>query len=376
MQSRAHLVAGGTDGPASFSLVDHRGNNFDAIRLVLAIFVVISHCFKLCGTAGVTEPLAVLTRGQLNFGNLGVAWFFVVSGFLVTQSYCRSTTVASYLRKRISRIYPGFIVAMAVCAWVVVPLGSQHAQEVWRGEFVLAFVARTALLIGFQAPPTFESNPVPLEIDSPIWTIPQEFCCYLGVAALGMIGWLGRRRLVVGLFLASLALCAVIAVTEWTPAGRVPGVNFALSAARLVPFFLSGTVFYLYRDRIRFQWRGGLAALIGLGVASQVPHALSIALPPLGTYLLLWFALSQRANVHNAARFGDFSYGIYLYHYPILQLLMLWIGQPTDPWRLLAMGLPLSIVAGVLSWHLVERWFLTRLRQQERMIGPSAAGAG
>ena len=93
-----------------------RNNNFDLLRLALAILVIFSHSYQLVTGGETAEPLHAATRGQLSSGLLAVGWFFAISGYLITQSWENSRTLWSYLKKRVYRIYPGFIVAMAVAA--------------------------------------------------------------------------------------------------------------------------------------------------------------------------------------------------------------------------------------------------------------------
>src|SRR5687768_9479937 len=126
----------------------------------------------------------------------------------------------------------------------------------------------------------------------------------------------------------------------------------------MLPYFMAGMVFCLYRDRIPFGGRWALAALALLAVAARVPLGIAVALPTAGTYLLLWAAFQTKVSAPNWARYGDFSYGLYLYAFPIQQLLVRASGQQIRPWTLTALALPMTMVAAVLSWHLVEKRFL------------------
>jgi peptidoglycan/LPS O-acetylase OafA/YrhL len=105
-----------------------RHNNIDALRLILAVLVIFSHSYVLGTGSEAAEPLLRATRGQLTLGALAVDWFFVLSGFLIAQSWERIRALGPFLVKRARRIYPGFIVAVAVCSWVVVPLARPTAD--------------------------------------------------------------------------------------------------------------------------------------------------------------------------------------------------------------------------------------------------------
>jgi peptidoglycan/LPS O-acetylase OafA/YrhL len=100
---------------------ENRANNFDALRLLLALMVLYSHCFHLVVRAGNWVNPLEFTRGQTFLGGIAVDGFFVISGFLITASWQRSKGLVDYLRRRILRIYPGFVVAALVCLLVVGP---------------------------------------------------------------------------------------------------------------------------------------------------------------------------------------------------------------------------------------------------------------
>src|SRR5271170_7171739 len=97
-------------------------NNFDALRLAMALLVVWSHCFALSLPRGeATEPISIITNGHYNAGNIGVMVFFAISGFLICQSFLTTGDTAKFFVKRIRRIYPGFMVATTIGAFVIIP---------------------------------------------------------------------------------------------------------------------------------------------------------------------------------------------------------------------------------------------------------------
>src|SRR5690349_3507824 len=102
----------------------HEGNNFDAIRLAMALLVVWSHSFALHLGSEKAEWISVILNGAYGYGagSLGVMAFFVISGFLIAQSWERSSSGRSYFEKRIRRIYPGFMVATSLCAFIIAPM--------------------------------------------------------------------------------------------------------------------------------------------------------------------------------------------------------------------------------------------------------------
>ena len=98
-------------------------NNFDFLRFILATTVVFCHSYVIYYGNVDQEPLWVWSENQLSLGTLAINFFFVISGFLVTQSWDRNADYLAFLRKRILRIYPGFIAVCAACAFLFAPLG-------------------------------------------------------------------------------------------------------------------------------------------------------------------------------------------------------------------------------------------------------------
>src|SRR3954451_4395900 len=99
-----------------------RHNNFDVLRLIAALSVIFSHAFLLSENSQDHDPLMILTGGQTVLGVVGVFVFFTISGYLVTQSFDTTPSPLVFLAKRALRIFPGLIVCIAVCAFVIGPL--------------------------------------------------------------------------------------------------------------------------------------------------------------------------------------------------------------------------------------------------------------
>jgi peptidoglycan/LPS O-acetylase OafA/YrhL len=253
---------------------------------------------------------------------------------------------------------------------VVVPLASPAGASVFSWETVLDNSWRFATLRGFHTPDAFINNPTPLAVNGSLWSIPFEFWCYIGVMLLGLCGFLKRRSLVLALLVISIITHFVVEWRGLTPGGKFLGVIFGYPKfwARLLPCYLAGTLLYLYRERVRLDWRWAIVALIGFLIAARVPHGLVFAIPTFAAYLLIYLAFTTVITWHRASAWGDFSYGVYLYAFPIQQLLMFTIGKPIAPVKLFLLSLTPTVLAGAASWHLIERWFL-RPRQPKPRQG-------
>lgn len=355
-----------------------RDNNFDAIRLAMALLVVWSHSFALWYHSESGEWISLAMAGTYNAGNLGVLAFFAISGFLITASWQRTRRWQNYLKRRIARIYPGYLVAVTLCSLVIVPAFSSRAfGDLHRGE-IIGLASNLLLKNYIITSDAFGGGAV----NGSLWSIPYEFWCYLGVMALGFSGLLRRRPT----FLVIAA--GVMAVRVWLDlTGRHPdgGVLKAIIGVAyfwfnvLPPFALGGAV-YIYRDRIPRS--GRLLALLAAAtlIAAHLPLAdpprlvlTRLLLPPTLVYAIFYLAFDPRIRARNAARYGDFSYGTYLYAFPVEQMLIVMLkGIVPFPIYLCA-ALACSSAAGVASWYLVERWFLPRARTHAAPVSQPGA---
>jgi peptidoglycan/LPS O-acetylase OafA/YrhL len=339
-----------------------RKNNFDFLRFWFASLVLFYHCYPLLqgSTARQGDPLARIA--PMAAGS-SVDFFFVISGFLVTASWLRSRTFGQYLRKRILRIYPAFIAASFFCAFLIGPLSSIPPGYYWPHFQFVKFALYLALLpadvVGPDMAHVFVNLPYSHVIDGSFWTLRYEFELYLVTAALGSFGLFRHssgRRIVMLLFVMLFALYALSGLTSHLLIvdREVPWVGSPMKWLRLATCFLSGMLFYLYRDRIHISSLLFAAALAAFFLLGLKPSWFSLAVPVLGAYVLFSFAFQPSIKLQNFARYGDFSYGMYLYAFPIQQVLVQYWEPDLTPLRLFLIAFPLTLLCAVLSWHLIE----------------------
>jgi peptidoglycan/LPS O-acetylase OafA/YrhL len=347
-------------------------NNLGFLRFLMAALVVLSHSWALNLGHERTEPLSRLTRGEVTLGGLAVDAFFVISGFLILQSWARSSGFKSYLLRRVRRIVPGFFACVLLTGCIVVPLAVEQPSSLWNGHYVGSLLGNVLRLRFGETAGVFSSNPYPGAANGSLWSISYEFWCYLGVAMCGTAGLFRRRSFFAAIFAVISMISLCFAVTKFRP-GSGP-FGFLLGSprlwARMLPFFMAGMLMHLYRDRLKFTTlcAVGAAALL-VGVAVYVPAALSVALPTAGGYLLLSIAFAPIGWMKSWDAHSDYSYGMYLFAFPIQQFIVRFLG-PMQPLAHFLVALPLVICAGFLSWNLVERRWLGARRAD---IGPRIA---
>ena len=334
-----------------------RGNNFNFLRFALAVLVIFSHSFSLMRGSDKWDWLYILTRGQVFGGGLAVEGFFVISGFLILHSWLNSKTPADYLKKRVLRIYPGYVVCALLCIFVVGPIAVGSASVYFH---TMPWKQNLHAILFLNQIEIHPFTYLPIQImNGSLWTISVEFFCYVALAALGLLGVLRQRSYVFSLFVVLLAVYAVKTWRGWGTAFCFPlhlGGNVN-EWPRLLTFFLAGMCCYFYRERLRFN-PGGLVVSLFVLAVSCVTNSLALTLPLFGTYLLFYFAFHPKINLHEFGRKIDLSYGIYLYAWPIQELLLKYFFHNLNPLTLFLCALPLSCAAAYLSWTLVEKPFL------------------
>lgn len=338
-------------------------NNFDALRLAMALMVIWSHSFAIHTGSEQREWFSLLLHRAYNAGNIGVMAFFVISGFLITQSYERSRSTLSYFVKRVRRIYPGYMVATTISGLLFIPFIAPTAHVTaldW-----LVTIAMNLLLQGYSpAPDVLGRHDFGLaSINGALWSIPYEFWCYIGVALLGTVLLLKNGRFLLfclGAFVVAHLSSDFVAAIPWPgTANRIFGQLYLWTT--MAPCFILGMLVYRYRTmlpRSRALLAGLLIASIG---ACWIHHDFGyiVFLPSLA-YAIFYVSFADNVPLHNAARFGDFSYGTYLYGFLIQKVLQFTIARSWNLAEFFAASIVLSLLAGVLSWHLVEKWFLPR----------------
>ena len=351
-----------------------RRNNLDFLRFALATLVVLAHSFGLPGYAA-HEPITLLTRGQYNGGPLAVDFFFIISGFLVTASWMHSRNPGDYLKRRCLRIYPGFLVVTLLCAFVVGPLGADSIAAYWHQFHPPRFFFNIAQL-QFVLPPVFTHLKF-ASANGSLWTIRNEFLCYLMVAAFGLIGLYRYRGAILALFAGMLA---AYIWQQYGHQGLFAGRELRVIGSidmwpHYLAQYLAGMCFYLFRDRIPYSRSLLGLSLVVLAFSAFWLNTLQIVMPLFGAYALFYFAFNRAIPLQDFSRKGDFSYGIYLYAFPIQQLLLLYIAPRMAPPLLFLMAYPLTLGAAILSWYGVEQPFLRLKRTRSASAGEEKIAA-
>ena len=342
----------------------NRDNNFDFLRFFAAAMVVFGHSYGLAGQAH-QEPLRLFS-GSYDSADIAVHVFFVMSGFLIAASWLNSRSVLDFAAKRALRIMPALIVSVLFVVLVIGPLATRlPLGEYFRAPGTFAYLSNAALITEFRLPGVFASNPFPDTVNGSLWTLPYEVLMYATVVTLGLLKAFGRN-------MALISLLLMVVTHFWLiPLYEVQS-DLLYKATRLGAFFYAGVAFYLYRQRILWSWKlATLMVVANLIFARndqwEFVHVLTLP------YLTLYLAQLRIPRLAGFGKAGDFSYGLYIFAFPIQQLIMHWSDGRLPLLPFMALSFITSLAAAVLCWHLIEA---PALRLKRYLPQPPAQTAG
>jgi peptidoglycan/LPS O-acetylase OafA/YrhL len=288
------------------------------------------------------------------------------------------------------RIYPGFLVAMILCVFLFGPLGAGDVHAYWTGVLHSwrPLMSNTLnLSADWQKPPfdnTLNTVPLPHQVDGSMWTIRYEFQCYMMVLVLGLAvryfsHFIPRRILRAAplvLFVTVYVLYAGLLhghFISWADRLNAHRITFWLIGGstyipRLFIYFIAGMCLYVYRRHLTFNVPLMVAALVALIASCFVPGLLPLTLPLVGPYLLLAIAFAPWLKLGHIGSKTDLSYGIYLYAFPVQQLLTMYFSRYLTPALAFIAALAPTVLLAWLSWTLIEKQAL-RLKGGRRKNG-------
>ncbi|WP_457788237.1 acyltransferase family protein [Pseudomonas sp. PL-6] len=345
-----------------------RHNNFDLIRLLLAMIVCLVHAAEL-SQQSLLKPIGLVLSSKL-----AVDAFFVISGFLIFMSYERSSSLRSYASKRAKRIYPAYLCIILLCAFGLFVLSELPAERYFSAAWVKYLLANLTFLNFFAPalPGVFEGNLLPA-VNGALWTIKIEVMFYCSVP---LIVWFARRFGRLPVLLGLFALSSLYSLLLWHLYGQSQNEVFAFLEKQLpgqLRYFLAGGLLYYYLAHFERQVKWLVPLALTLYVASVwLPLRL---VEPLALGVLVVF-VALFGYLGNFGKYGDFSYGAYICHFPIIQILVSLGLYSFSPLLGLLLSVALTLLAAILMWHLVEKRFLLRsshyVQAEERPVRPLA----
>ena len=329
-----------------------QANSFDFFRLLFAFSVFVAH-------------FDVLTYNTFWFpisAGMGVSGFFIISGFFITRSYYRSKNLGDYTAKRIRRIVPAYMLIVVVCAVLLSLLSSLSLQEYFSNKDFFRYLAANISFLNFiqpTLPDVFTNNPLPY-VNGALWTIKVEICLYACVPILAL--FIKKKPAFLFVFLYIFSFFFVLYMNFLA---EKTGNNLYEILSRQflgqIRFFISGVALLFYFDWLKQnkKWLLPISIIIIISRYFVSFQAIDLFYPIAFAVTIILFAYIF-SGLKILTRFGDYSYGLYLFHFPVIQIITHFGWLKNSPALLFLLCFGVTFLLSCLSWHFLEKRVLKR----------------
>jgi peptidoglycan/LPS O-acetylase OafA/YrhL len=328
------------DNPVIPVIDERHQNNFDFLRFIGAFLVILAHCFSL--TTGSTP-----TFGGVGLGLLGVYIFFIISGYLIAKSWDRNRSIIKFFYNRLLRLVPALAGACIFTIFIIGPLVTILPLSDYLTNFnTYSYLSTISIVIQQRTLPGVFGG---AEVNGQLWTLSYELYCYIFLAVLGILGVLYKRYALFIIILISFIVVLFYNIryqTEWI-------WDFKFVFANFLVMFFSGSSYYLYIGKKNFNEKiltiGAIITVIFffLGLFQYI---LFITLP----YFVLYLAFLPVPALNRFGNSGDYSYGLYIYGYPIQKTIVYYLGN-LPIFEMIIVSLICIFPMAYLSWHCIEK---------------------
>ncbi len=334
-----------------------RDNNFNLIRFIAASMVLVTHSFALVTGSPESEPLRD-TLG-MTLGSIAVDIFFVTSGFLITSSFVSRNNLLAFAWARMLRIYPALIVALLISTFIIGLLFTNNPKldYLTNIQTYKYFIRNSLLFFGIEhtLPGVFADAPYKNAVNGSLWTLPYEVKMYTLLALfLCFLTFAGKHLKLIsnsrGIFFIAFASVVVHMAINFAPQLELFNEKFI----RLFSMFFFGAAVYLWAGKIKLSHKLFTLGAIALAIATLDKSAFFIVYCVSLPYLLFYIAYVPGGPVRQFNRLGDFSYGMYIYAFPIQQMIAT-LHPETSITKMIAYSFILTLLCSVLSWNLIEK---------------------
>jgi peptidoglycan/LPS O-acetylase OafA/YrhL len=328
-----------------------KNNNFDLLRFLFAFTVLLVYSYAISGQPELSF-VSYLSSG------LAVKSFFVISGFLITMSYEQTNNIQLYLSKRLRRILPAYVFVVVASAVGLALLTNMPLNEYFSFTWIKYLVSNLLFLNFLQPslPGVFENNPLSA-VNGALWTLKIEMMFYL---SLPIIVWFLHR---VGVFRGIVILYVISLLYEYAMGVMISkhgGIFVELQ--RQLPgqltYFMSGAALYFFygvfvKNKVTFFCAAALIYVAEYYFVMEILKPLALGV------IVVYFGCVAK-SLGNFGKYGDISYGVYIYHYPVMQIFVALGLFVNFPLVTLLVIVGIVLIFSLLSWHLIEKPFLSK----------------
>lgn len=334
-------------------LAVNKNNNFNLLRLAAAIAVLAGHCFPLA--TGLEANFWIGHHLGISLGSVAVDIFFITSGFLVTGSLLSNKDTIKFIKARTLRVYPALLVMLF---FTTIFIGAYFTKlqttDYFTNHDTYWYLLKNASLItgvSFTLPGVFETNPYKIAVNGSLWTLPYEIWMYSALAliwlALSVFSTLRLR-----IFKITIIIFALLSLVIYNSINLSDSRYFQL--IKLFAMFFSGATYFVLQKRIILSLPLFCFTSIALGVSMLNKDVFHVVYSLTLTYLLICAAYMPAGRIRAFNRIGDYSYGVYIYAFPVQQSVAA-IFPIISVGEMLLISLLFTFAFAALSWHLIEK---------------------
>lgn len=325
-----------------------RENNFDLLRLLLAFTVFLGHCYALTGSSALRFIDYVLNSER------AIQGFFVISGFLIFMSYEKSRSIVEYYKKRVRRLYPAYAFAIIYFLIAFSLISTERFANYFTSIKLYKYLIDNLLFLNFLQPslPGVFQDHINSAVNGALWTLKIEVMFYVSVPFIVFL----LRRFDKRIVFAAIYILSCLYLYCFR------NIYISEILARQLPgqlsYFCAGGMCYYYSE----YFQKYSSQLILMAIAGYIAHYfinMFYLLPIIMSIIVIYFAISFY-YLGNFGKYGDVSYGVYIYHFPIIQLLI-WFGIfKYNPFIGVIIAAIILILLSLFSWHFIEKKYLLR----------------
>lgn len=334
-----------------------RSTNLQMMRFIAAVLVIFSHSFALTQGDSSNEWLYKATNGQLDIGAISVALFFLCAGYLSLKSLEKRDSFKEYLKNRCVRIMPPMMGVVSCCVILGAFVTDLSLKEYFTSKTTYLYLLNGFFILQHELPGVFSGAVYCPTVNGSLWTMPMEFLCNMVCYPAKKMKLLDEK------------------VLAWTIIPMVPIAALAMYVGRVIPMVLSalrpcilfyiGMLYYVYRDKIQLKKKFAIVAFVLFMVLAWI-GLINIGMFLCFPYIMITCWFSGRQFFEKVSVLGQFSYGMYLWGFPIQQLVCEMFNWDMPFYLNFLISLPLDITLGVLTYYLIEKPISERMRNKRK----------
>lgn len=330
-------------------------NSFHFIRFIAASLIIVAHSSVLLKNNPEFDPVRGATLGFLashDLSSFALTAFFFLSGFLITESYLRSKNILHYLIKRFLRIFPALIVVIFLTVFILGPIFTEFGlYDYFLSPFTRSYLLNITLLrMQFDLPGVFINNIYPRAINGSLWSLPVEFLCYLLLPLFFLK--INRIDKSIGL---GLILAFILFITGHFNTTGIVILSISIGQALpMIFYFVMGMFYNLNKDKIKLDIRLVIFSVL-LMLFTKNTTSYDIVFKFAYPYVLMWLSSNNIQILNKFEKMGDFSYGIYIYAFPVQQTLIYLFGSEMHYIFFTLLTFVITFSFAVMSWFFVEK---------------------